>query len=78
VAARIGDWGSPPARPVEEQGTNQVRSGPDAVGAGTARTVAPVDQCVGSCERSSWDQGKSKSKDKKSKSKSDKKSKSKA
>jgi hypothetical protein len=73
-AAQIGSWTAQAARPMEEQDTNQVRSGPPPVMGGTVRRVAPVDQCVGSCDKES-DQ---KSKKSKSKNKSGKKSKSKA
>ena len=79
AAARIADCcAGPSARPVEEQGTNQVRSGPSPNGGLTVRTVTPVDQCIGDCGRLA-DQSGSKSKDKsKLKAKSGKKSKSKA
>jgi hypothetical protein len=62
-AAQIGECCSTTAaRPVEEQGTNQVRSGPVPVTGGTARQVASVDQCTGSCGQGSRDdKGKSKS-----------------
>lgn len=72
-AVQIGECcGGPAARPAEEQGTNQVRFGPEP--GPIARPVTPVDQCSGSCGRQ-WDK-QSKSKGKKSK--ADKKSKSKA
>lgn len=72
-AAQIGECCSTPtARPVEEQGTNQVRSGPEPATRPGARSVAPVDQCTGSCGQNYQDdKGKSKSRGK-SKKKKDK------
>jgi hypothetical protein len=60
-AARVGPLGGVVARPVEEPAPNQVREVPVRTGNETARSVAPVDQCVGSCGRNSQ-QNKSKSK----------------
>lgn len=72
-AAQIGGLGGLSARPADEQGANQVRSGPASGQTSTARPVTPVDQCVGSCGRP-VDQPKTRSK---SDSKSDSKGKSK-
>lgn len=60
-AARVGPFDGLVARAGEEPAANQVRDAPVRTGDETARPVARVDQCVGSCGWTSQ-QNKSKSK----------------